>query len=394
MSFNDTFFDDKTFDVAVIGGGIHGAGCAQAAAAAGYRTLLLERNSWAAETSHYSSKLIHGGLRYLESAQFRLVFHALRERTRLLHNAPTLVQAVPFYIPVYRDTRRRPWQLRLGLSLYALLTGLQPLARFRQLPRAAWRGIPGLRDDDLQAVFQYWDAQTDDAALTRAVVASARQLGAHCSEHSELLSAQPSDDGYALQLRVGDQNIRCSSRTLINAAGPWVADVAQRCGATPQPFSLVKGSHILLPKGQLPGILYLEAPRDGRAVFVMPWHDKTLVGTTEVEVDSPRVSASAGEIDYLLETVAHYLPQQSRELLGSFAGVRVLPRSSNRPFSRPREAVLQRDGNLLSIYGGKLTTYRHIAGQAIAALRPLLGEGNRAPIDTATLPLGDFSQPN
>ncbi len=387
-----TPLDGATFDVAIIGGGIHGAGCAQAAAAAGYRTLLLERNGWAAETSHYSSKLIHGGLRYLESAQFRLVYHALLERTRLLKNAPSLVQAVPFYIPVYRDTRRRPWQLRVGLSLYALLTGLQPLARFRQLPRAEWKHLPGLRHDDLQAVFQYWDAQTDDAALTRAVVASAARLGATCSERSELIAAQclatrRDGEGFALQLRVDGRDVGCRSRALINAGGPWVADIARRCGVEPLPFSLVKGSHILLPKGDLPGILYLEAPRDGRAVFVMPWRGQTLVGTTEVEVDTPQVSASSDEIDYLLQTVAHYLPQQPRDVIDSFAGVRVLPRSNDRPFSRPREAVLQRDGNLLSIYGGKLTTYRHIAEQATARLRPLIGTGGRDPIDTANLPL-------
>jgi glycerol-3-phosphate dehydrogenase len=381
--------DGAAFDIAVIGGGIHGAGCAQAAAAAGYRTLLLERNGWAAETSHYSSKLIHGGLRYLESAQFRLVHHALQERSLLLKNAPSLVHAVPFYIPVYRDTRRRPWQLRVGLSLYALLTGLQPLARFRQLPRAEWATLPGLRHDDLQAVFQYWDAQTDDAALTRAVVASAARLGAICSERSELLSARSDGNDYNLQLRIDGRDVSCRSRALINAGGPWVGDIARRCGVEPLPYSLVKGSHILLPKGALPGILYLEAPRDGRAVFVMPWRDQTLVGTTEVEVDTPQVGASADEIDYLLETVAHYLPQQSRELLDSFAGVRVLPRSADRPFSRPREAILQRDGKLLSIYGGKLTTYRHTAAQAVDQLRPVLGASRRKPVDTASLRLGD-----
>lgn len=384
-------FNDEQFDIAIIGGGIHGAGCAQAAAAAGYRTLLIERHSWAAATSNHSSKLIHGGLRYLESAQFGLVYHALRERSRLLHNAPSLVHAVRFYIPVYRDTRRRPWQLRIGLSLYALLTGLQPLARFRQLPRSEWQNIPGLRTEGLQALFQYWDAQTDDAALTRAVVTSAQQLGAHCSERSELLSARAVDDGFELTLRVGkeqrEQTTSCRTRTVINAAGPWVAEVAQRCGATPLPLSLVKGSHILLPKSELPGILYLEAPRDGRAVFVMPWRGNTLVGTTEVEVDTPDVSASDDEIDYLLETVAHYLPQQPRQLLDSFAGVRVLPRSSDRPFSRPREAILQCDGNLISIYGGKLTTYRHISEQVVNELRPLLGASAREPIDTATLQL-------
>ena len=127
--------ENELFEVAVIGGGIHGAGVAQAAAAAGYRTLLIEREQWASATSRASSKLIHGGLRYLESAQFSLVYHSLRERQRLFRNAPTLVEPVPFYIPIYKQTRRRPWQIRIGLSLYALLTGFAWHARFRSVPR-------------------------------------------------------------------------------------------------------------------------------------------------------------------------------------------------------------------------------------------------------------------
>lgn len=367
---------DEQFDVAVVGGGIHGAGSAQAAAAAGYRTLLLERADWAAATSHQSSKLIHGGLRYLESAQLGLVRHALEERRLLLQNAPALVHPVRFYIPVYRDTRRRPWQIRAGLTLYALLGGLQPLARFRSLPRREWETLPGLRRDGLQAVFQYWDAQTDDAALTRAVAASAQRLGATCLTGCELVAAAREGNGYRLDLRSGNTVWQCRSRTLINATGPWVDSVRRRCeGVGPaRPLSWVKGAHIALPPSSLPGIFYLEAPDDGRAVFVMPWQGRTLVGTTETEVDSPRAEPSPQEVDYLLRTLAHYFPDHPRTLLGSFAGVRVLPTGGgDAPFGRARESVLVRDGALVSIYGGKLTTYRHTAAQALAQLVPQLG---------------------
>lgn len=363
------------FDIAVIGGGIHGAGCAQAAAAAGYRTLVVERDTWASATSRHSSKLIHGGLRYLESAQFELVHHALRERGRLLRNAPALVRPVRFFIPVYRDTRRRPWQIHAGLTLYALLSGGQRLGRFRRLPRREWDSVPGLRRDSLQALFQYWDAQTDDAALTQAVAASAQRLGATCLTQCELLAARREGEGYRLELRQRDHHFHCIADAVINAAGPWVEEVRRRCdnSGAPQALSWVKGSHIILPPSELPGILYLEAPADGRAVFVMPWRGRTLVGTTESEVPGPDATPSREEIDYLLETVAHYLPHLPRQVEESFAGVRVLPASDERPFSRARDAILRRDGALVSIYGGKLTTYRHTAEQALAPLRARLG---------------------
>jgi glycerol-3-phosphate dehydrogenase len=166
------------YDVVVIGAGINGAGVAQAAVAAGYSVLILEKSAIAQGTSSRSSKLIHGGLRYLETAQFRLVRESLRERTLLLSNAPDLVQLKPFYIPVYRTTRRRPWQLRVGLSLYALLAGPERSAIFTTVPSSRWDRLDGLSTRDLQTVFSYNDAQTDDHALTKAVLDSAVNMGA------------------------------------------------------------------------------------------------------------------------------------------------------------------------------------------------------------------------
>src|SRR6185436_2703518 len=166
------------YDLLIIGAGIHVVGVAQAAAAAGYSVLVLEKTALAAGTSSKSSKLIHGGLRYLETGQLRLVRESLREREILLRVAPELVHLVPFYIPVYRRTRRRPWQITVGLSLYAALGGFTSANRFARLARDEWAALDGLETRALQAVFRYHDAQTDDAALTRAVMRSAQSLGA------------------------------------------------------------------------------------------------------------------------------------------------------------------------------------------------------------------------
>src|SRR6202142_4523988 len=171
----------KVFDVIVVGGGIHGAGVLQAAVAAGHRALLIEQHGIASGTSSRSSKLIHGGLRYLESGQFALVRESLRERAVHLRIAPGLVELKPFYIPVYADTRRRPWQLKLGLSVYALLGGFHPSTRFGIVPKRDWSKLDGLDTQNLDVVIRYYDAQTDDAELTRAVVVFALTLGCHWS---------------------------------------------------------------------------------------------------------------------------------------------------------------------------------------------------------------------
>jgi len=383
---------DAVFDVAIIGGGIQGAGAAQAAAAAGYRTLLIEREQWASATSRWSSKLVHGGLRYLESAQFKLVYHSLQERQRLFRNAPSLVKPVKFFIPIYRHTRRRPWQIRAGLSLYALLTGLQPEAFFRSVPRREWPGLGGIRAHELQAVFQYWDGQTDDAELTRAVVRSAQRLQVTALEHSELLALRKSDEHFTLSIRTHAMDWQCTARAVVNAAGPWVGELLARCEPAPPPhaMSFVKGTHIALPHAELPGIFYLEAPRDGRAVFVMPWQGKTLVGTTETDIQTPAAPPAQSEIDYLLDTVRAYFPALDCTVIDSFAGVRVLPAGSGRAFNRARESVIDNfdagGAPLISIFGGKLTTYRHTAELVLAALQPALGR--RAAIaDTRELAL-------
>src|SRR5258706_14789031 len=185
----------KQYDVVVVGGGIHGAGVLQAAAAAGHSALLIERVGLASGTSSRSSKLIHGGLRYLESGQFALVRESLRERAIHLRIAAELVELKPFFIPVYRDTRRRPWQLKLGLGMYALLGGFDAGTRFGTIPKRDWSTLDGLDTHNLDAVIRYQDAQTDDAQLTRAVVRSAQSLGGELAMPANFSEAALTDEG-------------------------------------------------------------------------------------------------------------------------------------------------------------------------------------------------------
>ena len=383
------------YDLVIIGGGIHGAGVAQAGAAAGYRVLVLEKTGLANGSSSRSSKLIHGGLRYLESGQFRLVRESLRERATLLAIAPDLVRLVPFHIPIYPDTRRRPWQIRAGLSLYALLAGMGPEARYASVPRTTWPSLDGLTTDSLAAVFRYLDAQTDDAALTRAVMRSAQSLGAELAMPARFSGARLEDDGCSVAYWHGAREVSCRARVLVNAAGPWAAEVlAQVEPRLPAPaVDLVRGTHLALPGRLEHGAYYMEAPQDGRAVFALPHGDCTLVGTTEAlhEEAPDAVAPTPAECAYLREVVEHYFPRwRGCEAIGEFAGLRVLPKAAQSAFGRSRETVMQADRpdrpRLVSVLGGKLTTYRASAEKLVRGLATTLPR--RSPRgDTRMLPL-------
>ncbi len=381
------------FDVAVIGAGIQGVGVAQAMAAAGYSVCVLEKDHPAAGTSAKSSKLIHGGLRYLETFQIRLVWASLRERAILLDIAPHLVRLVPFHIPVYKGMQRGPLAIRAGLSLYSLLGGLKPQTRFRKLAKAQWGGLDGLKTDGLRAVYQYQDGQTDDAQLCRAVLASACEMGAQVRLGSEVLSAEADSHGWTLRYQQNQNIEEMHVRTVVNAAGPFVANIVDHL--TPKPphrgIDLVAGSHIELPGVLEAGIYYTEAPSDGRAVFSMPWKGHTMVGTTEQATQKPdNPEPTQREIDYLLSVYQHHFPAGDTTLLDAWSGLRVLPRAEGAAFKRSREVTLignqPKRPTLISIYGGKLTGYRETAGKVEERLLDSLPKGERR-ADTKTLRL-------
>ncbi len=374
----------KEYDVVIIGGGIHGAGVLQAAVAAGHSALLIEREALAAGTSSRSSKLIHGGLRYLESGQFALVRESLRERAIHLRIAPELVVLKPFYIPVYRDTRRRPWQLKLGLWIYALLGGFDATTRFGSVPKSEWAQLDGLKTQDLDAVIRYHDAQTDDALLTRAVVKSALGLGAELALPARYSRAVLSEDGVTVSYTAAGTTLECKTRVLINAGGPWAMQIARAVEpAIPIPdVDLVQGTHIVIPHPLTAGIYYVESPTDGRAVFVMPWAGATLIGTTETPYrgDPDDVHPLAAEEEYLLAVIRHYFPALKHltrdDITERFAGLRVLPAATQAAFDRSRETIFTTDRDVrprvLCIYGGKLTGWRAAAAHVMQRISPSL----------------------
>ena len=376
----------KEYDVVIIGGGIHGAGVLQAAAAAGHKALLIERQALASGTSSRSSKLIHGGLRYLESGQFALVRESLHERAIHLRIASELVELKPFFIPVYRDTRRRPWRLKIGLWLYALLGGFDAATRFGSVPKAQWTQLDGLKTQDLDAVIRYHDAQTNDALLTRAVVKSALGLGAELAMPARFTRAVLSDEGVAVSYTISGSSIEVKARVLVNAAGPWATQVARTVEpaiAVPD-VDLVQGTHIVIPHPVVAGIYYVESPTDGRAVFVMPWAGATLIGTTETPYrgDPDKVHPLPEEEEYLLAVVRHYFPALSaltrNDITERFAGLRVLPAATQAAFDRSRETIFTTDRDarprVLCIYGGKLTGWRaaavHVMQRISSSLPP------------------------
>lgn len=377
---------DNDWDVIIIGAGIHGAGLAQSAAAAGYRVCLLEQyDRPALGTSCKSSKLIHGGLRYLESAQFHLVKECLHERATLLRNAPHLVKLKQFHIPVYEHTSRRPWKIWIGLMLYTLFSR----RGFHRIAQSQWHELDGLSMNELDAVFSYYDAQTDDAHLTQAVLTSAQSLGAEIHYGTTVRDAEYHSDGVTLRCDHADDAIEFRTRMVLNATGPWVDRVHNRlvnsnpdAKRSPE-ISLVQGAHILLP-GNVSHPYYLESPHDQRAVFVLPWlqdsQDQIMVGTTETEFhgDPADVAATPEEIQYLLDAYNHYFERELDEgdVIRSFAGLRVLPAGTGGAFNKSRDTVFARDieehPRIISVLGGKLTAYRATAEKLIGQIRPML----------------------
>jgi len=352
------------YDVVVIGAGIQGAGVAQAAAAYGYKTLIIEQFSEAGSgTSCKSSKLIHGGLRYLESRQFKLVRECLQERKILLKNAPQLVKLIPFYIPVYSHSLRPAWLIFLGLCLYSLFS-FKP---FSIIKKSQWHTLDGLNTHQLKTVFKYYDAQTDDKALTQAVIQSAQQLGADIQYNAEFIASHIQKDRHHLTYLKNNTESQIKCRCIINCAGPWVVNTQQKISPQlPIPdIDLVAGSHIIINRKTIAGAYYIEAS-DKRAVFVMPWkNEHTLIGTTETlfSGDINNVQPTDHEINYLLDTYNRYFNQQitHTNIIDRFAGLRVLPKSSHSAFNKPRESLVipnQETPALITLIGGKLTAYR------------------------------------
>ncbi len=365
-------------DVLVIGGGITGAGIARDAALRGFRTALVEKSDIAAGTSSRSSRLIHGGLRYLEHYDFRLVFEASRERRVLLRIAPHLVRPLPFLFPCYRGGRVPAWKLRAGMWLYDLLAAFRNVKRHRWLgPREVRRIEPGLRDRELQGAALYYDAQTDDARLALATMRAAAQAGALVATYVDAIALLKPDG------RIGGATVRdaLTGRTLhvralvvVNATGPWV-DALRRLD-DPRAVPLLrpsKGAHVAVPRTRIghTNAITLTSPLDGRVMFVLPWGDLSYIGTTETDdagLPSPEETyASLGDVVYLLRSANALFPNARlapQDVRSTWAGLRPLlaPDKDLSATQVSREhRVVESVSGLITIAGGKLTTYRVMA---------------------------------
>jgi glycerol-3-phosphate dehydrogenase len=358
---------DETFDLLILGGGITGAGVALDAALRGFRVALIDKGDFASGTSSASSKLVHGGLRYLEHRDFRLVYEALHERGYLLRNAPHLVRPLRFLLPFYDGARLPPWKWRAGLLLYDLLAGRSNIARSRPIDVARiQRDFPGLRTAGLLGGATYFDAQMDDARVCIEVLKTAAAHGACLANYVEAAAFEPG--GVRALDHVGGGEFVIRARQVINATGPWVDAICRLAGDTSGPhLKPTKGVHLVAPERGLTAACLLLHPADGRVFFVIPWLGKTLIGTTDTLcTDSPDgLNVTPADVQYLLEAHNHYLSPALTEsdILGSFVGLRPLIQSrAGEPAAMTREfRVFASRSGLLSVAGGKYTTYRHMA---------------------------------
>ena len=401
----------RTFDVLVIGGGITGAGVALEAAARGLSVALVERGDFAQGTSSWSTKLIHGGLRYLPMLDIAQVREGLVEQNALFRNAPHLVRPVPFLVPLYRGARRPlgldlpgplraglPAGLGMGLWAYDLLAGRRGRYRHRRLTAdGAVALVPPIRREGLRLAYLYYDGLTDDARLTLTVLQTAASLGAVVANYLEA-TALVTDGGRVagarLTNRISGERVTVSARTTINAAGVWAEQVARLAGPAP-PFRIrrAKGVHIVLPNTRLGmgrTVLVLPETDDGRIAFVVPWQGALVVGTTDTEWtrtdNEPEITGD--DVTYLLDHVSRFVTVSlsPRDVVGAFAGLRPLIGTGGAASARlsRRHQVVPSAPGFYSVIGGKLTTFRRMAEDVMN-----LATGRRAgtPSRTRTLPL-------
>jgi glycerol-3-phosphate dehydrogenase len=369
----------ETFDVLVIGGGINGAGIAREAALRGLRTVLLEKGDFGSGTSSRSSKLVHGGFRYLETGDFSLVFEASRERDLLRRRlAPHLVTPLRFFFPIYPGSPLPLWKLRVGLTLYDVLAAFRNIERHRGVRRDDREGVePLLREEGFLGGALYYDCFTDDGRLVLENALGAEEAGAICVNYAVVDAFEKDSEGLlegaVLRDLDGDAGvIRVRARSVVNATGPWLDRVRALDDRTAKPvLRPTKGVHLVLPHDRVGNrnAVVLHAVRDGRLFFVIPWDGHTIVGTTDTDYSgSPdAVRAETEDVDYLLESLNFYFPVArlaERDVVSTFAGLRplVAGRRPEAPSEVSREDELfESSSGLVSLGGGKLTTYRRVA---------------------------------
>lgn len=396
----------SSFDLLVIGGGITGAGIARDAALRGLTVALVEREDFASGTSSRSSRLIHGGVRYLEHGEIHLVLESSHERQVLRRIAPHLARPLRFLWPVYEHARLPRWKLSAGLWLYDALSLFRNIRQHRRLDvRAVEAMEPALRQPGLLGGFAYYDAATDDIRLTLANARAAAEAGAIVVNHAEvreLVMERGTVRGAVVTDRLTGHTLQVSARTVVNATGPW-SDVVRRLAnpASPAAVHGTKGVHVAVPRERVrnTSALTLLSPIDGRVMFVLPAGQHTIIGTTDTEYAGPpeSVRACSDDVTYLLRSANAFFPSAHltrADVVSAWAGIRPLAESGADESDATDAGSISREHRiawtvpgLLTITGGKLTTYRVMAKQVVDAVVKVRGGAPRPRAATGRIPL-------
>jgi glycerol-3-phosphate dehydrogenase len=397
---------EESFDLLIIGGGVIGAGAAREAALRGLRVAVVEGDDIASGTSSRSSKLIHGGLRYLEQGDLSLVFESVSERRIMMQVAPHLVRPLGFLFPIYANDPVRLTTLRLGLIVYEGLALFRSPKMHRTLSvQEVNQEFPALRTEGLHGGPLYWDCATDDARLTLETMLDARAHGARVLTHAKvgglLRDEKGRINGATIHDRLSDRSLELRAGVVLNATGPWSDQIRSHDGQKSHQLRLTKGVHIVVPADRikLHHTIVAFHPVDHRVLFIIPWGDQVYIGTTDTdyEGDPAEVCATRADIDYLLAAVDAYFPTTKidpSEITATWAGLRPLIRAEGVPPSQvSREHVITSDADgLVSIAGGKLTTHRRMGAEVIEEMiRTMDKAGHVHPplktVNTAQLPL-------
>ena len=374
-------FNKQIYDIFIIGGGINGAGIARDAAGRGFKVFLAEKNKVGSATSSWSSKLIHGGLRYLENYEFKLVKESLKEREVITSIAPSITKPLPFIIPHSKKLRSK-LLISLGLFLYDNLGGKTKIPKSSKINFN--KKYSNILKSHFKVGFQYYDVQVDDKKLVEMNIEDAKKMGAHIVENRKVINANRSKKGWEILL---DNDEVVNSKILINAAGPWINEIVNNVikANKNKSIRLVKGSHIIIKKLYDQEVAFTLQNDDNRIVFVIPYKNVySLIGTTEVDVNSPdNPKISNEEKIYLINTINNYFIKQISEedILDTFSGIRPLIEDFKDASKVTRDYVFDlnlenKNSPLLNIYGGKLTTYRKLSENVIEELTPYLSIKN------------------
>ena len=368
---------NEIFDILIIGGGINGAGIARDASGRNLKVCLVEQNTVGSATSSWSTKLIHGGLRYLENYEFRLVRESLKEREIINKIAKDIVKPIPFIIP-HLKTQRPKWLIQLGLFLYDNLGGKSSLPKSKKINIESV--IPNILKKNFKTGFQYYDLQVDDKKLVEMNINDAKINGAKIYENKKVVDVIRNEDFWSILL---NDNSELKAKILINASGPWINNVLKNVIKlnTEKSIRLVKGSHIITKKLYNENIAFTLQNKDNRIIFVIPYKNNfSLIGTTETEVSSPNNPIiDENEINYLIKTVNYYFSKQitQDDIVETYSGIRPLIEDFKEASKVTRDYVFDLNISnlntpLLNIYGGKLTTYRKLAENVLKSLEPYL----------------------